>query len=81
VANLFQENPKFWYQPGERDMIAMHHRFIIENKDGSKKAITSTLIDYGIANGDTSMARTVTLPLGITVKVRGINLSFMLTSA
>lgn len=42
-------------------MICMHHTFLIENADKSKSKITSTLIDYGIKNGETSMARTVTL--------------------
>jgi len=68
TCKLFQENPKFWYGEGERDMIAMHHTFKVENADGSKSKITSTLVDYGIANGDTSMARTVTLPLAIAIK-------------
>ena len=31
--------------------------------------ITSTLIEYGILNGDSSMARTVSLPLAIGVKL------------
>jgi len=35
--------------------------------------ITSTMIDYGIPYGDTSMARTVSLPLGIGVKLMAEN--------
>ena len=34
-----------------------------------KELIPSTLIDYGIPNGDSSMARTVSLPLAIGVKL------------
>ncbi len=68
LCRLFQENPKFWYADGERDMIAMHHTFKVENADGSKETRTSTLIDYGIKSGDTSMARTVTLPVAIAIR-------------
>lgn len=67
VCALFQNNPKFWYAPGERDMIAMHHTFKVENADGTKETITSTMVDYGIKNGDTSMARTVTIPVAIAI--------------
>lgn len=62
-----QMQDKLYYAAGEKDMIAMQHKFTIENADGSKDLITSTLIDYGIPNGDSSMARTVSLPLGIGV--------------
>ncbi len=55
---------KMPYKPGERDMIVLTHDFIAELPTG-KKHITSTLIDYGIPNGDTSMARTVSLPAAI----------------
>lgn len=68
LCDLFLTNPKFWYAEGERDMIAMHHTFIVEKKDGSKEKITSSMVDYGIKNGDTSMSRTVSLPLAIMVK-------------
>jgi len=68
LCDLFFDNPKFWYAEGERDMIAMHHTFVVEKKDGSKEKITSTMVDYGIKNGDTCMSRTVSLPLAIMVK-------------
>lgn len=67
LCDLFFDNPKFWYAEGERDMIAMHHTFIVEKKDGSKEKITSTMVNYGIKNGDTSMSRTVSLPLAMMV--------------
>lgn len=60
---------KLVYKEGERDMILLRHKFIVQNKDGSKDLITSTLIDYGIPGGDTSMARTVSLPLAIGVQM------------
>jgi len=67
VCNLFESNPKFWYAEGERDMICMHHTFKVENADGSKQTITSTMIEYGIKNGETAMARTVTQPVAIAI--------------
>ncbi len=59
---LFEE--KLQYAPSERDMIVMHHEFIAEFPDRKEK-ITSTMIDYGIPNGDSSMSRTVALPVAI----------------
>ncbi len=53
----------------EKDMLLLRHTFVIENEDKSEKTITSTLTDYGIPHGDSSMARTVSLPLGIGVKL------------
>ena len=55
---------KMEYKAGERDMIVLFHDFVAKYPSG-KKRITSTLIDYGIENGDTSMARTVGLPAAI----------------
>ena len=53
---------------GERDMIVMHHEFIAEYSS-KKEYITSTLVNYGIPNGDSSIARTVALPAAIAVKM------------
>lgn len=66
LCNLFEE--KLQYAPGERDMIVMHHEFIAEYPD-KKQKITSTLIDYGIPNGDSSMSRTVAFPVAIASKM------------
>ena len=52
----------------ERDMIVMHHEFIAEYPT-KKEYVTSTLVDYGIPDGDTSVARTVALPAAIAVKL------------
>jgi saccharopine dehydrogenase-like NADP-dependent oxidoreductase len=67
LCRLMRE--KLVYKEGERDMILMRHRFLIENNDRTRDTITSTLIDYGIPGGDTSMARTVGLPLAIGVRL------------
>ncbi len=63
LVSLFQD--KMQYAPGERDMIVMQHQFTIEHKDHSREHVRSTLIDYGIPNGDSSMSRTVALPAAI----------------
>jgi saccharopine dehydrogenase (NADP+, L-glutamate forming)/spermidine synthase len=67
LSDRLQE--KLFYAPGERDMIVLRHKFIVENSDDTRDMITSTLIDFGIPNGDSSMARTVSLPLAIGVKL------------
>lgn len=54
--------------PHERDMVVMHHEFIAEYPM-KKEYVTSTLVDYGIPDGDTSVARTVALPAAIAVKM------------
>ncbi len=53
------------YKPGEVDMIALCHYFTAKFDSGKGERITSTMIDYGIPNGDSSMARTVSLPAAI----------------
>lgn len=61
---------KMPYKPDERDMIILVHEFLAEYpKENKKEAITSTLIDYGIPNGDSSMSRTVGLPAAIGTKL------------
>ena len=61
-------NEKLTYEPGERDLLVLHHEFIAEFPD-KKQHITSTMIDYGIPNGDSSMSRTVGLPAAIAVRM------------
>ncbi len=60
---------KLQYQEGERDMIILQHTFLASYPDGKKEKITSTLVDYGIPGGDSSMARTVGLPAAIGAKL------------
>ncbi len=52
----------------ERDMTVMHHEFIAEYPS-KKEYITSTLLDYGIIGEDSSVARTVSIPAAIAVKM------------
>jgi saccharopine dehydrogenase-like NADP-dependent oxidoreductase len=59
---------KMPYREGERDMLVMQHEFIAEYP-GRREAITSTLIDYGVPGGDSSMSRTVGLPAAIAARL------------
>ena len=56
------------YAPGERDMLVMQHEFVIEHSDRTEK-ITSTMVDYGIPGGDSSMSRLVGLPAAIAARM------------
>ena len=60
---------KMPYKPGERDMIVLCHYFIAKFPSGEGERITSTMIDYGRPDGDSSMARTVSLPAAIGAKL------------
>ena len=59
---------KMQYQEGERDMLILQHELTAEYAD-RKQHITSTMIDFGIPHGDTSMSRTVGLPAAIGVRM------------
>lgn len=56
------------FAPGERDMIVLYDIFYAEYIDRTER-ITSTLVDYGIPHGDSAMARAVSLPAAIAVKL------------
>jgi saccharopine dehydrogenase (NADP+, L-glutamate forming) len=60
---------KLRYQPGERDMIVLRHDFLATGPGPKKQKIVSTLVDYGIPEGDSSMARTVGLPAAIGTRL------------
>jgi len=59
---------KMPYAPGERDMLVMQHEFVAEYGDRTEK-ITSTMIDYGIPGGDSSMSRLVGLPAAVASRM------------
>ncbi len=55
------------YDPSERDLLVLVHHFNASFPDGRKEQISSTLVAFGQPNGDTAMARTVSLPAAIGV--------------
>lgn len=64
-----QLQKKLFFKEGEKDLLLLRHRFVVENADGSRDQLTSTLIDFGIPFGDSSMARTVSLPMAIGTRL------------
>ncbi|MEO0071202.1 MAG: saccharopine dehydrogenase C-terminal domain-containing protein, partial [candidate division WOR-3 bacterium] len=60
---------KMSYKPGERDMIVLNHQFEVEYPGDKKEKISATLVDFGMPGGDSAMARTVSLPAAIAVKM------------
>lgn len=66
LVSLLME--KLQYAKGERDMLIMQHEFIGAYADRKEKT-TSTLVDYGIPNGESSMSRTVGLPAAIAARL------------
>jgi len=61
--------PRMLLGKEERDMVLMIHLFQVSYRDGSREVIRSKMLDYGIKGGDTSIARTVSLPAAIGVKM------------
>ncbi|OZJ04275.1 Saccharopine dehydrogenase [NADP(+), L-glutamate-forming] [Bifiguratus adelaidae] len=53
------------YGEGERDLVFLQHRFEITHANGQQETRTSTLVEYGVPNGVTAMAKTVGVPCGI----------------
>lgn len=56
------------YEEGERDMVALQHKFGIEWADGTTEVRTATLVDYGKVGGYSSMAATVGYPVAIATQ-------------
>jgi len=57
------------YEEGERDLVMLQHKFVVEWKDGSEQTLTSTLEAYGDPSGHSAMALTVGLPCGIATQL------------
>jgi saccharopine dehydrogenase (NADP+, L-glutamate forming)/spermidine synthase len=60
---------KLRYTAGERDMILLQHEITARLADGRREKITSTLVAYGIPDGDSAMSRTVGLPAAIGARL------------
>ncbi len=59
---------KMQYAPGERDMLVMQHEVLVQYP-GRREKVFSTMVDYGIPHGDTSMSRLVGLPAAIASRM------------
>lgn len=57
------------YEEGERDLVMLQHKFIVEWADGTEQTFTSTLEAYGSPKGHSAMALTVGLPCGIATQL------------
>ncbi|OBZ72751.1 Saccharopine dehydrogenase [NADP(+), L-glutamate-forming] [Grifola frondosa] len=57
------------YEEGERDLVILQHKFIVEWADGKQNTITSTLEAYGDPAGHSAMAVYVGVPCGIAVQL------------
>ncbi len=53
----------------ERDMVVMQHIFLASWPDGKKEVIKSSMVDFGSPSTNTAIARTVSLPAAIAVKM------------
>ncbi len=59
---------KMQYSQDERDMIVLHHDFVVEFSN-QKEHILSTLIETGAIRNKSAMSRTVSLPAAIAVRL------------
>ncbi len=53
----------------ERDMVVLQHIFLAAYPDGKKEVIKSSMLDFGTPSTNTAIARTVSLPAAIAVKL------------
>lgn len=68
LSYLFLKKLKF--EPGERDLVIMQHEYIADFSGGNiTKKFTSTFIDYGNVDKDTSVARTTGIPPAVGAKL------------
>ena len=56
---------KMQYEKGERDMVMLQHKFVIEHQDGRRETRTSTLCENGDPTKYFAMARLVGTPCAI----------------
>jgi len=67
LANKMEEKLKL--QEGQLDFCVMQHEIVAEYPNGAKEKTYSTLLECGIPDGDSAMARTVSLPAAIGAKL------------
>ncbi|AEO67542.1 uncharacterized protein THITE_2050253 [Thermothielavioides terrestris NRRL 8126] len=57
------------FKPGERDLVMLQHKFVVEWRDGSKQTMTSTLELLGNPDGFSAMARSVGATCGVAAQL------------
>ena len=60
---------KMMLSVNERDMVILQHVFKASYTDGTNEVIKSSMLDFGTPSSNTSIARTVSLPAAIAVKM------------
>ncbi len=76
---------KMKLQEGERDTSLLQHLIMADYPDGRHEVITSRLLDFGVPETETSVARTVGLPLACAasmileneINVQGVHLPIL----
>ncbi len=63
VSALYDQ--KLQFSPDEKDLIVMQHRFDVTYPGAGRKTHVSTLVSRGDVCGETAIARTTGLPVGI----------------
>ncbi|RYP37541.1 hypothetical protein DL767_002849 [Monosporascus sp. MG133] len=57
------------FEPGERDLVILQHKFVIEWKDRSTNVLTSTLEQYGERDGYSAMSKLVGITCGVATQM------------
>ncbi|EMR65084.1 putative saccharopine dehydrogenase protein [Eutypa lata UCREL1] len=57
------------FNPGERDLVVLQHKFVVEWQDGSTNTITSTMELFGDPDGYSAMSRSVGVTCGIATQM------------
>jgi saccharopine dehydrogenase-like NADP-dependent oxidoreductase len=60
---------KMMLHDNERDAVILQHLFLAVYPDGKREVIKSSMLDFGTPATNTSIARTVSLPTAIAVKL------------
>jgi saccharopine dehydrogenase-like NADP-dependent oxidoreductase len=60
---------RLYFEPSERDLIVLKDEVVATYPDGRRERHTSTLIDFGIPDDDSSIARTTGLPPAIVARL------------
>jgi len=69
IAHLMFSQEEMHFHSGERDIIVMRHRYLIEYENGTVERVSTTLIERGEPNGTSAMAKLVAAPIFIAAKM------------